>query len=86
MRSKLFEEKPKTAKTRGERWVRVMPNAGEGYLLYGTLQAVYIGPLLFDADDNWIYASDFLSIPEQEDVAGFITGNHKEMDKLIRGL
>jgi len=86
MRSKLFREKPATAKIRGERWVRILPDNGEGYLLYDILREIFIGRILFDADDNWIYDGELLTVKEQEDAAGFISGNHKEMDKLIRDL
>jgi len=86
MRSKLFEEKPKTAKISNERWVRVMPDKGDGYLLYDVLREIPIGRILFDADDNWIYDGNVLTIDEQEDVAGLISGHHKEMDKLISDL
>jgi hypothetical protein len=83
MRSKLFEERPKTAKISGERWVRVMPDNGDGYHLYDVLAEVAIGRILFDVADNWIYDGHSLSVEEQEDVAGFISGHHKEMDQLI---
>jgi hypothetical protein len=86
MRSKLFEERPKTAKTSDERWVRIMPDTGDGYHLYDVSQEVFIGRILFDPDDYWIYDGDLLTVAEQDDVAGFISGNHKEMDKLISNL
>ncbi|WP_419699452.1 hypothetical protein [Mucilaginibacter sp. NFX135] len=86
MRSKLFREKPATAKIRGERWVGILPDNGEGYLLYDILREIFIGRILFDTDDNWIYDGELLTVEEQEDAAGFISGNHKEMDKLIRDL
>ncbi|NOW96092.1 hypothetical protein [Mucilaginibacter sp. SG564] len=86
MRSKLFEERPKTAKTNEERWVRVMPDNGDGYHLYDVLQETAIGRILFDSADNWIYDGEELTVEEQEDVAGFISGHHKEMNKLINGL
>jgi len=84
MKSKLFEEQPETAKTCAERWVRIFPDRGEGYQLYDALQERNIGRILFDADSNWIYDGNTLDIDEQEEVAGFISGNHKEMDNLIR--
>jgi hypothetical protein len=86
MRSKLFEERPKTAKTSEERWVRVMPDNGGGYHLYDVLKEIAIGRILFDVNDNWIYDGEALTVEEQEDVAGFISGHHQEMDKLISGL
>jgi hypothetical protein len=86
MRSKLFEEKPKTAKTSAERWVRVLPDNGDGYQLYDALEGRFIGRILFDSEDNWIYDGEVLNVEEQEEVAGLISGNHKEMDNLIRDL
>lgn len=86
MRSKLFEEKPKTAKISDEKWVRIMPDKGDGYQLYDVLREIAIGRILFDAHDNWIYDGNVLTVDEQEDVAGVISGHHKEMDKLISEL
>jgi len=86
MKSKLFEEKPKTAKTSEERWVRVFPDKGDGYQLYDALLECLIGRILFDAEGHWIYDGQILTIDEQEEVAGFISGNHKEMDDLIKDL
>ena len=71
MRSKLFKQRPKTAKTSAERWVRVFPDNGAGYRL-------------FDPDDHWIYDGELLTVDEQEDIAGFIGGNIKEMEELIK--
>jgi len=86
MKSKLFEDKPETAKTSAERWVRIFPDQGEGYQLHDALQEQNIGRILFDADANWIYDGTALNIEEQEEVAGFISGNQKEMNDLIRDL
>ena len=86
MKSKLFEEKPKTAKTSAERWVRIFPDRGDGYQLYDALQERTIGRVLFDAEGNWIYDGNLLTVEEQEEVAGFINGNQKEMNELIRDL
>jgi hypothetical protein len=73
-------------RTGAERWVRILPDEGEGYQLYDPLAERPIGRLLFDADDNWIYDGGVLAVDEQEDIAGFITGNHKEMEELIRSI
>jgi hypothetical protein len=86
MKSKLFEEKLKTAQTSAERWIRIFPDRGEGYQLYDALGERSIGRILFDAAANWIYDGNTLSIDEQEEVAGFISGNHKEMNELIRNI
>lgn len=86
MRSKLFEERPKTAQTGTERWVRILPDNGEGYLLYDAMEDRYLGRILVDDAENWIYDGEVLTIAEQEDLAGAITGNYKEMNDLIRDL
>jgi hypothetical protein len=86
MKSKLFEESPETAKTSAERWVRIFPDRGEGYQLYDALLERIIGRILFDSKGNWIYDGTVLNIEEQEEVAGFINGNQKEMNNLISSL
>jgi len=86
MKSKLFEEKPETARTSAERWVRIFPDLGDGYELYDALQERYIGRILFDTAANWIYDGNVLALDEQEEIAGFISGNHKEMNDLIRNI
>jgi hypothetical protein len=45
---------------------------------------VFIGRILFDSEDNWIYDGTLLSVEEQEELAGSITGHQQEMDKLLR--
>lgn len=86
MRSKLSGEKPKTAKLSQEKWMRVMPDKGDGYHLYDVFQEAAIGRILFDANDHRIYDRNVLTVAEQEDIAGFITGHHQEMNKLISEL
>ncbi|MBD1385838.1 hypothetical protein IDJ75_11155 [Mucilaginibacter rigui] len=86
MRSKLFKEQPKTAQISTERWVRILPDTGEGYRLFDAMQERYIGRILFDADDNWIYDGTVLNVYEQEEIAGSIAGHQKEMDQLIQDL
>ncbi|WP_345952932.1 hypothetical protein [Mucilaginibacter sp. PAMB04168] len=86
MKSKLFQEKPETFKTSAERWIHIFPDCGEGYQLYDALQERNAGRILFDANGNWIYAGTALNIKEQEEVAGFISGSHKEMNDLIRSI
>ncbi|NCD68002.1 hypothetical protein GSY63_01385 [Mucilaginibacter sp. R11] len=86
MRSKLFQERPETARTDSERWVRIFPDKGEGYVLYDALEERMLGRILVDQNDNWIYDGTLLTLEEQEDLAAFITGSRKEMDDLILGL
>jgi hypothetical protein len=86
MRSKLFDQRPKTAKTSMERWVRILPDEGDGYVLYDVFQERLIGRILVDRDDNWVYDGHVLTPDEQEELAGTITGNQKEMDQLIKNL
>ena len=45
-----------------------------------------LGRLLFDREENWIYDGDKLTIDEQEEAAGFITGHRGAMDKLIKDI
>lgn len=83
MRSQLFPEITKTVKTSSGSWIRIFPNDGEGYHLYDALEEVWKGRILLDANDNWIYDGESLNIGEQEELAGHITGNRKEMEKLL---
>ena len=86
MRSKLFKEKPKRMETASGRWLQIVPENDNVYHLYDALTGDFIGRILFDADGNWIYDGDFLSIMEQEDVAGSINGHQKEMDNWLSTL
>lgn len=86
MRSKLFEERPKTAKISTGRWVRILPDKTDSYSLFDALAESFIGRILFDRDDNWIYDGNVLSISEQEEIAGLLMGHQKEMDQLLRDL
>ena len=83
MRSKLFKERPKTVQIGSGRWVRTIPDNDQGYMLYDPLDELELGIILFDAAENWIYDGEVLDIGEQEDIAGFISGNHKEMNELL---
>jgi GNAT superfamily N-acetyltransferase len=74
----------------GEKWIRIIPgNTGE-YQLYDALaehrNSVYLGRLLFDAQMNWIYDGEQLRIPEQEELAGYITDYANEMSSLMDSL
>jgi hypothetical protein len=86
MKSQLFAEKPKTVQTGQGRWVRIIPDNDQGYRLYDTLHELELGRILFDAADNWIYDGEMLDVYEQEDIAGVISGNHKEMNELLNSV
>lgn len=45
-----------------------------------------LGRLLFDREGNWIYDGNRLTIDEQEEAAGFITGHRGAMDRLIKDI
>jgi hypothetical protein len=83
MKSQLFPESTKTTKTSVGRWVHVFPNDGEGYRLYDALEEAWVGRILVDVNDNWIYDGEAISVPEQEELAGLITGKRKEMEQLL---
>ena len=86
MRSKLFSERPKTIKTSDHRWVRILPAVNGAYRVYDLHSEAVIGRILFDAADNWIYDGVLLTLADQEEVAGAITGHQKEMDQLLKSL
>lgn len=73
-------------RTGSERWVRIFPDSGDGHQLYDPLEEQELGRILFDAHGHWIYDGRMLSVAEQEDIAGFITGHRKEMDELLLDL
>jgi len=82
----LFEDRPETTRTVSERWVRIFPDLGEGHRLYDPLEELELGRILFDGEGHWIYDGRMLSVAEQEDIAGYITGHRKEMDDLMSSL
>jgi hypothetical protein len=86
MRSKLFKDKPKRVQISTQRWVLTVPDQGRVYLLYDGLDGTELGRILLDDVGNWIYDGRILTIAEQEEVAGDITGNQKEMEDLFAGL
>jgi len=45
-----------------------------------------LGRLLFDREENWVYDGDKLTVNEQEEAAGFITGHHGAMERLIKDI
>ncbi|MDP9079943.1 MAG: hypothetical protein M3O71_21155 [Bacteroidota bacterium] len=86
MRSKLFAEKPERTKLDSGRWVQLLPDGDEGYRLYDVLHENYLGRILFDGNDNWIYDGGILNVDEQEYVAGYINKFQPEMDGLLKSL
>jgi hypothetical protein len=86
MRKKLFDDLPKSLKLSSGRWLHIFPGDGEGYRLYDPLEGVELGRIHFDQDDHWIYDGDLLTVGEQEEAAGVITGYQKEMNELLNSL
>ena len=86
MRKKLFDDRPKSLKLSSGIWLHIFPDGGEGYLLYDPLEGKEMGRILFDKADNWIYEGDLLSVDEQEEGAGAISGYQKEMSELFNSL
>lgn len=82
----MFNERPKTIRTSSERWVRISPDEGGGYRLYDPLADRQLGRILFDAADNWVYDGQALDVYEQEEIAGTITGNEREMNELLNSV
>ena len=86
MKSRLFDDVPKSVKLSTEKWLYIFPDNGKGYELYDPLAEEEMGHILFDDDGYWIYDGKFLSIDEQEEAAGKISGYQKEMNALVNSL
>jgi hypothetical protein len=86
MRKKLFDDLPKSLKLSSGKWLHIFPDSGDGYRLYDPLEGKEMGRILFDKADNWIYEGDLLTVDEQEEAAGAITGYQKEMNDLFNSL
>lgn len=86
MRSKLFTDNVKTEQLAPSKWVRIFPDKGQGYRLYDPLNDIELGRILVDANDNWIYDGDRLTVYEQEDIAAFILGHEKQMNLLLESV
>lgn len=86
MKSRLFEETSKTLKTSAGKWVRILPDNGDGYNLIDLVEGAPLGRLLVDGQGRWIYDGDNLGLNEQDEVAGQITGHQKEMTDLLKTL
>jgi len=86
MRKKLFDDLPQSLKLSAGTWLRIFPGRGDGYRLYDPLEDREMGWILFDKDDNWVYDGDLLSVDEQEEAAGAISGYQQEMNELFDSL
>jgi len=86
MKSQLFHEKPKTVQTSAKRWVRILPDVGEGYALHDLIEGEFLGRILVDDRDFWIYDGNALDLEEQDEVAGQVVGFGNEMDQLFKSL
>ena len=86
MKNQLSPEVPKSVKLSTGRWVHILPDTGEGYRVYDPIAELDLGRILFDAQEHWIYDGELLTIPEQEEIAGAITGHQQEMAALLRTL
>ncbi|HEK22067.1 MAG: hypothetical protein C0191_04695 [Mucilaginibacter sp.] len=86
MKNQLHDSLPKPFKTSVGRWMQIAPDKGEGYRLFDPVAEIETGRILFDDKEHWIYDGEILSVVEQEEVAGAITGHQKEMEALLRTL
>jgi hypothetical protein len=86
MRKKLFDNLPKSSQLSSGIWLHILPDHGEGYRLFDPLEGRELGRILFDEAGNWIYDGDLLTVDEQEEAAGIISGYQKEMDDLFNSL
>ena len=86
MKNQLYDEIPKSVKLSTGKCVHIFRDTGNGYNLFDPLAETEHGRILFDEKENWIYDGDSLTIDEQEEIAGAITGHQKEMAALLRTL
>ena len=86
MKNKLFGDLPKAVKLSTGRWLHIFPDEGKGYRLYDPLAEREMGRILFDEADHWIYDGELLSVDEQEEASGAISGHQKEMDDVLKSL
>jgi len=86
MRNKIYPDIPKTIKTDTRKWVRIFTDEGDGYRLYDPLDEIELGRILFDAADHWVYDGELLTIDEQEEVAGAISGHDRQMNVLLNSV
>jgi hypothetical protein len=86
MKNKIWDDLPKSVKLNTGKWVQIHLDKGEGYLLYDPIDEIELGKILFDEADHWIYDGELLSVREQEELAGSISGHQKEMDELVKSL
>jgi len=84
MTNQLFDNLPKSFKISTGRWVQLHRDNGLGYLIYDPIAEVEAGRILFDDSGHWIYDGEILSVAEQEEVSGAITGYQKEMEARLK--
>lgn len=86
MSNKLFKEQPKTTEISAGRWLQLLPAGDAVYRVYDLQRATVIGRILFDDQGHWIYDGGYLTIQEQESLAGSISGYQREMIELLASL
>lgn len=86
MRKKLFDDLPKSLKLSSGNWLHIFPDSGEGYRLFDPLEGREMGRILFDERNDWVYDGELLTVDEQQEAAGAISGYQKEMDQLFKSL
>ncbi|MDB5088581.1 MAG: hypothetical protein JWR09_2575 [Mucilaginibacter sp.] len=86
MKNKLFDDLPKSVKLSTGKWLYILPNKGDGYLLYDPIDEKEIGRILMNDADQWFYDGNLLNVYEEEEVAGAIHGHQKEMEDLVKSL
>lgn len=86
MKSRWFNEKPKTIQTSAGRWIRIMPDEGNGYLLFDLTSGRQAGRIMVDEQNYWVYDGSILGLDEQDEVAGQIVGYQIQMDQLLKTL
>ena len=86
MKNKLYEDLPKTVKLSTGKWLHILANKGEGYLLYDPISEKEAGRILMNDADQWVYDGDVLNVYEEEEVAGAIHGHQSDMENLVKSL
>lgn len=80
MENMMFDEIPKPVKLSTGRWVHVYRNNGDGYRIHDALTDLEVGRILVDDQEHWIYNGHVLSVEEQEEVVGALTGPQPDVN------